>query len=36
MAETIVATERAMVDQLRQGTPISQVMDKKYETMLKR
>ena len=36
MAEKIVANERAMAEQLRQGTPISQVMGKTYETMLKR
>ena len=36
MAEQIVANERTMAEQLRQGTPISQVMGLKYETMLKR
>ena len=35
VAEAIVAKERAMVAALRQGIPISQVMGKSYETMLK-
>jgi 4-hydroxy-4-methyl-2-oxoglutarate aldolase len=35
-AETIAAKERAMVAALREGQPISQVMGKNYETMLKR
>lgn len=35
-AETIVANEKAMAERLRQGSPISQVMGLKYETMLKR
>src|SRR5262245_30244730 len=34
-AEAIAARERAMVAALREGTPISQVMGKSYETMLK-
>jgi regulator of RNase E activity RraA len=34
-AEAIAARERAMVAALRAGTPISQVMGKSYETMLK-
>ena len=34
-AEAVVAKERAMVAALRDGTPISQVMGKSYETMLK-
>jgi len=34
-AEAVVAKERAMVAALRSGTPISQVMGKSYETMLK-
>jgi regulator of RNase E activity RraA len=34
-AEAIAAKERAMVAALREGTPISQVMGKSYETMLK-
>jgi 4-hydroxy-4-methyl-2-oxoglutarate aldolase len=34
-AEAVVAKERAMVAALREGTPISQVMGKSYETMLK-
>src|SRR4051812_1716811 len=34
-AEAIAAKERAMVAALREGTPISQVMGKNYETMLK-
>jgi 4-hydroxy-4-methyl-2-oxoglutarate aldolase len=35
-AEDIAARESAMVDLLRKGTPIGQVMGKSYETMLKR
>ena len=35
-AEAIAARERAMVAALREGTPITQVMGKSYETMLKR
>ena len=35
-AEAIAERERAMVAALREGTPISQVMGKSYETMLKR
>ena len=35
-AEDIVTRERTMAESLRQGTPISQVMGKRYETMLKR
>ena len=35
-AEGIAAKERAMVNALRDGQPISQVMGKNYETMLKR
>jgi 4-hydroxy-4-methyl-2-oxoglutarate aldolase len=35
-AEVIAAREKAMADSLRAGTPISQVMGKAYETMLKR
>lgn len=34
-AEAIAARERAMVVALREGTPISQVMGKSYESMLK-
>jgi regulator of RNase E activity RraA len=34
-AEAIAAKERAMVTALREGQPISQVMGKNYETMLK-
>jgi regulator of RNase E activity RraA len=34
-AEAIAARERAMVVALREGTPISQVMGKSYETLLK-
>ncbi len=34
-AEAIAARERAMVTALREGTPISQVMGKSYEAMLK-
>ena len=35
-AETIAERERAMVAALREGTPISQVMGRNYETMLKK
>lgn len=35
-AEAIAARERAMVAALREGTPISDVMGRNYETMLKR
>jgi regulator of RNase E activity RraA len=35
-AEAIAAREGAMVDALRSGTPITQVMGKNYETMLKK
>jgi regulator of RNase E activity RraA len=35
-AEAIVAREKAMVEQLHAGKPISQVMGASYETMLKR
>lgn len=35
-AEAIARRETAMADLLRAGTPISQVMGKNYETMLKR
>jgi 4-hydroxy-4-methyl-2-oxoglutarate aldolase len=35
-AEAIAARERAMVAALREGTPISEVMGRNYETMLKR
>jgi regulator of RNase E activity RraA len=35
-AEAIAKRERAMVDSLLEGTPISQVMGASYETMLKR
>jgi regulator of RNase E activity RraA len=35
-AEAVIARERAMVAALREGTPISQVMGKGYETMLKK
>jgi 4-hydroxy-4-methyl-2-oxoglutarate aldolase len=35
-AEAIAARERAMVAALREGTPISQVMGRNYETMLKK
>ena len=34
-AEAIARRERAMVDSLLEGTPISTVMGKSYETMLK-
>ena len=34
-AEAIARRERAMVDSLLEGTPISSVMGKSYETMLK-
>jgi regulator of RNase E activity RraA len=36
VAEAIAKRERAMVDSLLEGTPISSVMGKSYETMLKR
>ncbi len=35
-AESIVAREEAMAQALRAGTPIGQVMDASYETMLKK
>ena len=35
-AETIAARERAMVAALNEGQPVTQVMGKSYETMLKR
>jgi len=35
-AEAIAARERAMVAALREGTPISEVMGRNYETMLKK
>jgi regulator of RNase E activity RraA len=35
-AEAIVERERALAASIREGTPISQVMGKSYETMLKR
>jgi regulator of RNase E activity RraA len=35
-AEAIAARERAMVAALREGTPISQVMGKGYETLLRK
>jgi 4-hydroxy-4-methyl-2-oxoglutarate aldolase len=35
-AEAVAKRERAMVDSLLEGTPISQVMGTSYETMLKR
>ena len=35
-AEAIATRERAMVAALREGTPISQVMGRNYETMLKK
>ena len=35
-AEAVAKRERAMVDSLLEGTPISQVMGASYETMLKR
>ena len=35
-AEAIAARERAMVAALRDGTPISEVMGRNYETMLKK
>jgi 4-hydroxy-4-methyl-2-oxoglutarate aldolase len=35
-AEAVAKRERAMVDSLLEGTPISQVMGTTYETMLKR
>jgi 4-hydroxy-4-methyl-2-oxoglutarate aldolase len=36
IAEAVAKRERAMVDSLLEGTPISQVMGASYETMLKR
>src|ERR1700681_3427375 len=36
IAEAVAKRERAMVDSLLDGTPISQVMGASYETMLKR
>jgi 4-hydroxy-4-methyl-2-oxoglutarate aldolase len=35
-AEAVIARERAMVDALNKGTPVTQVMGIDYETMLKR
>jgi regulator of RNase E activity RraA len=35
-AEAIAARERAMVAALKDGTPITEVMGKNYETMLKK
>ena len=35
-AEAIADRERSMAESLRAGTPISQVMGKNYETMLKK
>jgi 4-hydroxy-4-methyl-2-oxoglutarate aldolase len=35
-AEAVAARERAMVEALRQGLPVTQVMGKNYETMLKK
>jgi regulator of RNase E activity RraA len=35
-AEAIVDRERSMAESLRAGTPVSQVMGKSYETMLKK
>ena len=35
-AEAIAARERAMVTALNEGQPVTQVMGKSYETMLKR
>jgi regulator of RNase E activity RraA len=35
-AEAVVARERAMVAALREGVPVTQVMGKSYETMLKK
>jgi regulator of RNase E activity RraA len=35
-AEAIAERERALAASIREGTPISQVMGKSYETMLKR
>ena len=35
-ADAVVARERAMVEALRSGTPVTQVMGITYETMLKR
>jgi regulator of RNase E activity RraA len=34
-AEAIAAKERAMVAALKEGTPITEVMGRNYETMLK-
>jgi regulator of RNase E activity RraA len=34
-AEAITSRERAMAASLQEGTPISQVMDRRYETMLR-
>jgi 4-hydroxy-4-methyl-2-oxoglutarate aldolase len=36
VAEAVVARERAMVAALREGVPVTQVMGKSYETMLKK
>jgi hypothetical protein len=35
-AESIVAHERQMADSLSAGTPITQVMGTRYETLLKK
>ena len=35
-AEAIASRERAMVAALREGVPVTQVMGKSYETMLKK
>jgi regulator of RNase E activity RraA len=35
-AEAVAAREQAMAESLREGTPITQVMGKDYETMLKK
>ena len=35
-AEAIAAREAAMADSLRKGAPITEVMGKNYETMLKK
>jgi regulator of RNase E activity RraA len=35
-AEAVAARERAMVAALREGTPISEVMGRNYETMLRK
>jgi 4-hydroxy-4-methyl-2-oxoglutarate aldolase len=35
-AEAIAARERAMVAALNEGTPITEVMGRNYETMLKK